>query len=394
MLAGDYLITESNAYSLCSIFGGGSNANANCASEESVTRSISFNFSFSSPSYGQVSHCLTSLNNSAVPGNYGELIANYDTNEACTSQLNPDGSITYSHCGFSKDYFVPVYANGWISESMSSNRNVFYKGAGVNVNLQLNTLTPTNVPQNISLAVLNTSGTIESTIQIKYPGGSDAYSCALTSSNPNCAVLISTKWSKTPAGLYTVKFNNSTLSGVPLNESSIIIQVVGPATYLQQTGENTSGSYCTNMVQPYESLVDCNLQAGVPLPDSGGRFQTTTTSGVVYDNLLQVVWETTPIASGGSYNMSWSNALRAVGNHINGGYNWRLPTVNELKSLINYNNLANGVSTAQFLNSAGFSGVQPNYYWTSSVYSGGILDTYFPVWVVQMGQAIGQMNFC
>lgn len=73
--------------------------------------------------------------------------------------------------------------------------------------------------------------------------------------------------------------------------------------------------------------------------------------------------------------LSYASAQQAITNlnaqaaakRLCGSINWRLPNINELRSLLNYS-YADGITSAAWLNSQGFTGVQTDtYYWTSTV---------------------------
>jgi hypothetical protein len=113
---------------------------------------------------------------------------------------------------------------------------------------------------------------------------------------------------------------------------------------------------------------DGEIQAGVdsPIP----RF-TDHGNDTVTDNLTGLMWTRNTNLYGGS--VTWSQALSYAkkmnnGTYENFGYtDWRLPNVNELASLINFNEANN----ATWLNSQGFTNVQEDmaYYWSSTSYA-------------------------
>uniref|UniRef100_UPI0013C34715 Lcl C-terminal domain-containing protein n=1 Tax=Cysteiniphilum halobium TaxID=2219059 RepID=UPI0013C34715 len=88
----------------------------------------------------------------------------------------------------------------------------------------------------------------------------------------------------------------------------------------------------------------------------------------VIDNLTGLMWPREDSFTG----LSWSDALTAANNYSRCGYtDWRLPNVNELKSLINYGEILNYT----WLN--GFSiNVSPDAYWTSTTRVNNINDAY------------------
>lgn len=146
---------------------------------------------------------------------------------------------------------------------------------------------------------------------------------------------------------------------------------------LPQTGQkkcyDTSGNEitCTSTVQ------DGEIQAGVTWPTP--RF-TANTDTTIKDNLTGLIWapngnimptrdpgwDTDYTANDGR--VKWQHALDYVAKLNSENYlnhtDWRLPTVNELESLVN----ANEANTATWLNTQGFTNVQANAYWSSTTY--------------------------
>ncbi len=120
----------------------------------------------------------------------------------------------------------------------------------------------------------------------------------------------------------------------------------------------------------------------------GGRFVGSGDSNdCVSDKLTGLMWVknlNTVIIKGSTNGNSttWQNALDSVkqANAVGGycGYtDWRLPNINELKSLVNYGHS----SPAAWLNTEGFVGVRANIYWSSTLggapYTGDVWHVYF-----------------
>ena len=79
----------------------------------------------------------------------------------------------------------------------------------------------------------------------------------------------------------------------------------------------------------------------------------------IVDNLTGLEWVEAPSAT----TADWPTALTtASGTMLCGHNDWRLPNRNELVSLVNYGQAYN----ATWLNTQGFSGVQSDYYWSST----------------------------
>jgi len=141
---------------------------------------------------------------------------------------------------------------------------------------------------------------------------------------------------------------------------------------------------------------------GMPWPDP--RF--VVNGNCVADNLTSLMWVKSP----GSTSMTWTGAVSlANGLDLCGYTDWRMPNINELKSLVHsgYNEELCGGSPCLFmkdwLNSKGFSNVTSYYYWSSTTYAedtnsawvvnmmygsvnGGVKTTTYRVWPVRGGQ--------
>jgi hypothetical protein len=144
------------------------------------------------------------------------------------------------------------------------------------------------------------------------------------------------------------------------------------------------------------------LQTGKPR--TGPRFKDNS-NGTITDNLTGLVWLKKADCFGAQ---TWANAIASASGLANGqcgltdgskAGQWRLPSREELQSLINYQQ----ASSADWLNLQGFSKVQSNFYWSSTdseyssniawfadlhaggMYSSGTSYPYF-VWPVRDGQ--------
>ncbi|WP_203384575.1 DUF1566 domain-containing protein, partial [Cysteiniphilum marinum] len=83
-----------------------------------------------------------------------------------------------------------------------------------------------------------------------------------------------------------------------------------------------------------------------------------------YDKLTGLMWAKNGSAS---VSMQWADAKTYAADLSLCGYNdWRLPTVNELASLVNYQDTS---SPAKWLNDNGFSNIKSSYYWSVTIYS-------------------------
>ncbi len=139
-----------------------------------------------------------------------------------------------------------------------------------------------------------------------------------------------------------------------------------PSAELPRTGQTTCYDTAGAVIACAGTGQDGEIQAGVPWPDP--RFADNG-NGTVTDNLTGLMWTKNGNLPGNS--MTWQQALDYVngmnaGTYPNFGYtDWRLPNVNELKSMTN----AGQPNSATWLNTQGFSNVQSYYYWSSTTYA-------------------------
>lgn len=146
---------------------------------------------------------------------------------------------------------------------------------------------------------------------------------------------------------------------------------------LAQTGQTT----CTQTALPYYSATcagtgqDGDVQRGVSWPNP--RF-TDNGNQTVTDTLSGLIWAKNGNLAGVAKN--WSDAVAYIASLNSSGYqgfqDWRLPNRNELESLVHWDRS----DSADWLNVNGFSNVQRNVYWSSSVYRFGSNS----FWGVQM----------
>ncbi|MBI5376806.1 MAG: DUF1566 domain-containing protein [Candidatus Schekmanbacteria bacterium] len=132
-----------------------------------------------------------------------------------------------------------------------------------------------------------------------------------------------------------------------------ILQAAGKIE-LPRTGQTIS----------YATGDDGNIQAGVAWPNP--RF-TDNDDETVTDNLTGLMWTKDGNLPNGY--KTWQEALDYIASLNNSNYlgfnDWRLPNVNELKSLLN----ADEPDSSIWLNTLGFNNVQASNYWSSSTYT-------------------------
>lgn len=128
-----------------------------------------------------------------------------------------------------------------------------------------------------------------------------------------------------------------------------------------QTGQTTS----------YAAGDDGNLRMGLEWPTP--RF-TDNGDQTMTDNLTGLIWTKDgktpcPAACTPGVYKTWQGALDYVtcvnSNNYLGKNDWRLPNINELSSLVNWQQYTQAV----WLNGQGFSNVQSSSYWSSSNYA-------------------------
>ncbi len=123
---------------------------------------------------------------------------------------------------------------------------------------------------------------------------------------------------------------------------------------------------------------DADENKGVPLPET--RF-TNNGDGTVTDNLTNLVWLRNANYFG---QLTWEDAIQACHDLAAGGDltdgsaqgNWRMPNLNELKSLRNFQHSNPCISDNPFYN------IENYLYWSSSTYMSD--ETY--AWIVSMDE--------
>lgn len=129
---------------------------------------------------------------------------------------------------------------------------------------------------------------------------------------------------------------------------------------LPETGQATCYDTAGATIACASTGQDGDLKAGMawPIP----RFVVGPTADCVTDALTGLVWVRAPVYA--SY--TWYQALTYANDLALCGFSdWRLPNINELKSLVN----SAAASTATFLNAQGFN-VQQAPYWSATTHAG------------------------
>jgi hypothetical protein len=109
----------------------------------------------------------------------------------------------------------------------------------------------------------------------------------------------------------------------------------------------------------------------------GGRYVVTnggTSNGTVYDTKTKLTWQQT--ISSNSY--AWADAktyCAGVGSSL-GGTGWRLPTLKELQSIVDYSQ-----ADSPMIDSTAFPGTPSDWFWSASPASYSSSDAWFVYFV-------------
>ena len=125
------------------------------------------------------------------------------------------------------------------------------------------------------------------------------------------------------------------------------------------TVDLNTGSTVTYRKDYSSSEVRCVkvFDSELTLPENASFEPDPVNDNIIKETSANLYWQTNTFSS-----ISWDQALRYCENSTEGGYtDWRLPNINELLSLVNYNK-----TSAPFTD---FSGMGSAKYWTSTPYS-------------------------
>ncbi len=169
-------------------------------------------------------------------------------------------------------------------------------------------------------------------------------------------------------GLGIESYNNKTASGY------IYVRCVRGQS--GTFGNSTISIPKTGQTMIYASGDDGAIQAGTGWPSARFSVVSSGSGTVVTDSLTDLIWQqdgtmpTVGLCTGGG--ATWQGALDYLAclnaNSYLGYNDWRLPNVNELKSLVNYGQS----NQATWLDSQGFIATQASLYWSSTTYEPGL----------------------
>lgn len=137
--------------------------------------------------------------------------------------------------------------------------------------------------------------------------------------------------------------------------AQVTISSVSTSCPVANTGQTTS----------YYEGDDGSLETGVPWPDPRFTVITNGADEVVIDNLTGLQWVKAPHSlSGNSGVMVWNSAIDFCNNLVYAGSSdWRLPTCNELVSLVDFGRYSPALPSGHpFF----FADVEDGFYWSST----------------------------
>lgn len=192
--------------------------------------------------------------------------------------------------------------------------------------------------------------------------------CVLQSNtNPNntsCTFTFNALWyPRLVAESYNLNLNND--GGLNLNLNRINFNVAPAATvYLAQTGQNA-----TAPVNPAPTGSDGTLMTGIKLSDTRFMVGNGIESSCIIDQATGLMWarDANLFVESQLYSDA-VNLITTMNNSINklcGYSDWRLPNINQLSSLINFNQ----ESQLIWLSNQNFINIQIYGYWSATLYS-------------------------
>ena len=128
---------------------------------------------------------------------------------------------------------------------------------------------------------------------------------------------------------------------------------------------------------------DFNTSSNINFVTLTPKLSLSLSAQMMTDNLTGLIWskDANPAGTIKTWQVALDYIKQLNSQNYLGHNDWRLPNINELKSLANHSQS----STATWLNSQGFSNAQSNYYWSSTTFTFyGIYSHTFYAWDVDM----------
>lgn len=212
----------------------------------------------------------------------------------------------------------------------------------------------------------------------------------LTWTNSNTNLFYQIQWAGSLTGTGVWQSSYSTMQDIRSTNASVTTKV--PMFYRVQGSSNRvvypapvaqTGQTPNAPLTPAPAGSDGALQKGVAWPSP--RF-VDNANGTVTDQKTGLIWLKNANAFG---THTWANALTVCGTLTNGMHgladgsvagDWRLPNIEELQSLLARQyvspSLANTAGTGQWASADPFTGVQLDFYWSSTTYAGDTISAW------------------
>ncbi len=118
----------------------------------------------------------------------------------------------------------------------------------------------------------------------------------------------------------------------------------------------------------------CASLWGAPYTDNGNGTVTDSATGLIWQKCSN--GQNATSCSGSASTITWSNAITYCNGLTLAGRTWRLPNVNELRSIVDFTK-----STAPTIDTTAFPSTQSNFYWSSSTYAKNTIFAWFVYFV-------------
>lgn len=372
--SGTYTSTNLSNYVLCGRYSNGTTSNSGCSGmytdfTNNQIQSVRFDYSYAAASGGPgivAGNCMSGSSSSL----YKEAIIDWSNGGSPWAECS-NGTA----CGFSQAYNVNLPTTYTTQPAITvlpiaNWQTVMGSAFAFNASI-------TGGSSRVTPDITGLSGGI---ISPTY--------CDLDSSSNSSCVFIITPYANT--GDYSFWNPSSTdnsmdvdnPSAVPFNELNLTINTSTSTTVNGSAAPLVINNISGAVIAPYIYLpaptegaaTESNI--GITWGSGGAidpRFEYINDSclDILRDNLTGLEWLANANMVGAS---TWNDAQIAVTDFNNAGgvcdyTDWRLPTINELRSLINYQLIQAGYTPAGWLNNNGFgSSVSQDAYWSSDKY--------------------------